>query len=291
MTDEITNGGQQTQNVGNDQVPTDGAQNPEVVKSSEPKEDLEFSRRFAALTRMEREIQEKAERNKSQFTEVEEWKKEKGLIKSNPKEFLEKNGWNIQDLVDFVLNDEKPTANREMQELREEINKLRSEREDEKTTAQKQQEAKNVETYKGNLKNKLIEKKETYELINQYEQFDMVYDIMNEEFSKTGQELDVDKVAAEVEKYLEAQFEDQFKKASNTSKFKSRFAAPAQDKQQEPGVLGTEKKSPATLSNLDLSGASNAASEARRETILDEEESKRRSAKMIQEAWNKKLGK
>lgn len=253
----------------------------EDIKAAVPeRDDLEFSRRFAALARKEREIQEKTERNKSQFSEVEKWKESQSLIKSNPVAFLEQNGWKFQDIVEFVLNDQKPTANKEYEELRAELNKMKEEKEQEKTQAQRNIEAKNIAEYKSRQRTQLEEKKDVYELINQYDQFDLVYESMNEHFQKTGEELSLDKVAQEVEKYLEDQFESQFKTAASTSKFKSRFNVPTQETPLGTSAQGNEKPTPEKITEPTSSRESS--------YIMDEEESKKRSAKILADAWKKK---
>lgn len=253
----------------------------EDIKAAVPeRDDLEFSRRFAALARKEREIQEKTERNKSQFSEVEKWKESQSLIKSNPVAFLEQNGWKFQDIVEFVLNDQKPTANKEYEELRAELNKMKEEKEQEKTQAQRNIEAKNIAEYKSRQRAQLEEKKDVYELINQYDQFDLVYESMNEHFQKTGEELSLDKVAQEVEKYLEDQFESQFKTAASTSKFKSRFNVPTQETPLGTSAQGNEKPTPEKITEPTSSRESS--------YIMDEEESKKRSAKILADAWKKR---
>lgn len=248
------------------------------------KPDPEFAKRFASLTRREREVQSQADRHKAEIQEAQAFKQQKGLIKSNPVKFMEENGWKFEDLIDFVVNDQKITPSKENQALLDRIEKLEREKEDEKTSEKTKKENENIAIYKTNLKNKISEQKDKYELINEYDQFETVYETMNEIFQQTGEEPELDKVAEEVEKHIEQMLDNQFKAASNTSKFKSRFS-PAQEPQQGSVVPGSERTAdPKIVQNTD----SNSSESSSRSSYLSEDESKRRSAKMLEDAWKRK---
>jgi hypothetical protein len=257
---------------------------PTPPPPTEPSKD-DFSKRFTALSRKERDVLAQAEKIKADLEQVNNWKKEKDLFKTNPVKFMEENGWKFSDLVDFTLNNGKLTPEQQIAKLQEQLESIRSEKDKEQQTRAKAQEEANILAYKANQKTHLQSKKEEYELLNHYESFDLVYDIMNEHYQKTlketgvGEELDIDKVASEVEKYLEGQLE----KASSTKKFQSKFAStkvPVEAKSE-----GTQTKdAPKTLTNSDVTGSSSSSHPAR---WLDDDESKARAAKFLEDAWKK----
>lgn len=270
---------------------TEGQPPTAPVPPVQSQEELDFAKRFTALTRKEREILAREERLRPEITQLQEWKKNQEMIKSNPLKFLESQGWDFNKLADFALNDQKPTQNQVIETLQKQIEDLRREREEEKHQSKQSEVEKNIQAYKDNLKADLQSKADQYELLNQFEGYDLVYDTMNDHFMKTmgpngepGEILDIDKVAASVEKY----YEDQLERATKTKKFSTRFTPSVKDEQKTEGSkgLGDRSDSPKTLTNETVSGSGSSGSSE----YLDEEASKRRSAKILEEMWarNKK---
>lgn len=264
-----------------------------TVEATPSQEELDFARRFTALTRKERDILAREERMRGELQSVQEWRKEQEvrrrsdeLIASNPLKFLEEKGWNFNQLADFALNDNKPTQNQVVESLQKQIEDMRREREEEKTSKYQSEVENNIRNYKANIRAELEAKADKYELLNQFEQFDAVYDAMNDHFIKTtgpngepGEILDIDEVAASVEKYLD----DQLDRAAKTKKFTSRFAPSVKEdlKMEEPKSLGDRDNSPRTLTNASVSGSRSGDTGG----YLDEESSKRRAAKLLEEMW------
>jgi hypothetical protein len=272
-------------NMGNPQDP-DKIKTPETIPipppiepASKTPDDPDFAKRFTALTRKEREIQSQAEKNKADLQALSEFKKNQELLKTNPLKFMEASGIKLQDLVDLTLNDGKETPNLLIQQLNEKVSNLEKERQEERERSQKGEYDKNIAEYKSKQRSHLEGKKDNYELINHYEAFDTVYDIMNKHFIETGEELDIDKVAAHVEDYYEKQLE----KVALTKKFQSRYAKPVTDTTGTP-TKETEKKSPTSITNAEFSGS---VSDSKTNEYLDDEASKRKAAKVLQSYWDK----
>lgn len=271
----------------------EGSTPPVETKPEEPRqpsqEEIDFAKRFTSLTRKERDILAREERIRNEMQSVNEWRKSQDLIKQNPLKFLEQNGWDFNKLADFALNDQKPTVNHEMQELRDQIQALIAEKEEEKQNSARASEEKHVAEFKSGLKENILSKGDKYELINQFEYYDMVYDIMNQHYMDTAQHgqsgeiLDIDIVANHVENLLEGQLE----KAAKTKKFTSRFATPVKEEVKTgelPRYGEIDDRSPKTLTNAHVSGSGSNDSTG----YLDEDASKARSAKILEEMWKRK---
>lgn len=258
---------------------------------TQPKEDPDFVRRFNALARKEREIREKEQQFRSQMGQFEAYQKERELIKEKPLDFLEKHGWNFNQLAEYVLNDKKPTADMQVSELQKRIDQLENMRkqeiEDRQKTEQEQKNQEAINNFKTKIKSTVSEKLDNYELINHFGEFDLVYDVISSYYANHGQILDIDKAAEQVESYLEQQFE----KAAATNKFKKRFnlaehLGEAQKPSSEPAAKQTM---PQTLTN-DYVANSPSPTTSEPAPYLSEEESKAKAADLIRQHFLKKQG-
>lgn len=283
-----------TEQAPSEPVSGEGEAFSEPTQPTEPSQhDLDFTRRFNALSRREREILQREQQFKDQYGQYESYQKERELLKSNPVEFLEKNGWKFNELADYVLNDQKPTADRQVSELQKRIDQLENERKMEIEQRQKaEQDQKNqaqITQFKENMKAQ-ITGKDDYELVNHFGEYDLVYDVIENYFNQYKTILPVDKAAAEVENYLEKQFT----RAAETNKFKKRFnlanelANPGES--QQPGQSEPAPSfPPRTLTNDSVANTQPASTQPT-EHYLSDEESKRRSAQLLQDHFRKKQG-
>lgn len=260
-----------------------------------PQEDPDFVRRFNALARKEREIRQKEQVFKEQMGEYEAYRKERELLKNNPLDFLEKNGWKFNDLAEYVLNDQKKTPDMQVSELQKRIDQLEAERKAELETKQRSEQEKQnqaaINNFKEKIKTSITENNETYELINHFGEYDLVYEVISNYYANNGQILDVDKAAQEVENYLEQQFE----KAAATNKFKKRYNLGenlGQD-QQKPSFADQVAKQmstpPPTLTN-DYVANSPSPQSGEPISYLSDEESKAKAADLIRQHFLKKQG-
>lgn len=284
-------------------APSDGTdlQTPVEPQSSEPasqtppEQDPDFVRRFNALTRKEQEILRREQEFKSKYGEYENYQKERAKVKENPLEFLEANGWNFKDLADYVLNNNQPTTETQVSKLQRRIDEMEAARKQEIEEAQRrEQEAKNqatVTAYKENIKKEVSSKSEQFELINHFGEYDTVYDVIENYYTQNGVILEVEKAAAEVEKYLEQQFE----KAASTNKFKKRYspieqALSEQRQPEKPGFPGSQvPNEPSTLTN-EIASSSASPQGNQPAPYLSEEESKKRAAEILREHILRKKG-
>lgn len=258
--------------------------------------DDDFVRRFNALTRREKMLNERDSEIKSKWNEYQEYQKERESLKSDPLAFMEKHGWKFNDLADYVLNDRKTTPEQQISKLQEKIDRLEAERKKEREDAENNQKAQKytetINNYKKELRKTIEEKGDELELINHFGEYDMVYDVIENYYNTHGTILETAKAAAEVERYLEQQLE----RASSTKKFRARLNPNTPDEKQggesakpkfppEP-ESDNRRMSPRTLTN----DAVSTSSISEKGGYLSDEESKERAAEMIRQSWLKKKG-
>ncbi len=120
---------------------------------------------------------------------------------------------------------------------------------------------------------------EAYELINHYEAYDTVLDVVETYWNQHRVILDIDKAAKEVENYLEANLE----KGASTKKFKSKFSSTppeTQNEERQPNRY-SETRQNTGLTNRDAAGT---AQVRHVERYLSDDESKAAAAEFIRQA-------
>jgi len=270
-------------------------QNSEVDAAEEVEQSLEqasnpdrddFSRKFAALSRREKEIRAKEVEYDQRIAELEarfqpkkEVEKEPELpfeyrLKQNPLKALEDMGLSYDKLTELALNDGKLTPDMQMRLMREELeNDYKSkykELEDRIIEKEKNDEQRRYDEIETGFKNEIeafvSSKPEQFELIQANEAKDVVYEVIEEHYNETGKILDIKEAAEAVESYLEEEAEKLLKLGKIRSKFNTG------DIEQEP-----RRQSQVTLSN-----AHSAQANERVARKLSDEESKSAMAKMLQ---------
>lgn len=229
---------------------------PEVALP-EKKETL--SSQFAALAKKEKRIVSKQQELEAKNKELEEklqkyeqFEAKKKNAKVNPLDFLSEAGLTYDELTEFMLNGGKPQQKDKVTELEERFNSLvtkaeqeKKEREELELKRAQEQEEKVIQQFKDSVKKQILDKKDTYELINLYDAQDLVISTIEAHYEKTNQILDTDTAAELVEKHLE----DEVKKLANANKFKDKFKL-TEDKPKE-----TQAKDSVTL-NSQMSASS-----------------------------------
>ena len=256
-----------------------------LEQASSPDRD-EFNRKFAALSRREKEIRAKeAEYDKriaeleSRFQPKQEVEKEPELpfeyrLKQNPLKALEDMGLSYDKLTELALNDGKLTPDMQMRLMREELEndykskyKELEERIIEKEKNDEQRRYDEIEMgFKNEIEAFVNSKPEQFELIQANEAKDVVYDVIEEHYNETGKILDIEEAAQAVESYLEEEAE----KLLSLGKLRYKFNTG--DFEQQP-----QRQSQVTLSN-----AHSAQANERVAKKLSDEESKREMARMLQ---------
>ena len=246
-------------------------------------EDDQFSRKFAALSRREKDIRAKEAEYEYRMRELEERLQElqnppeepqapiEERLRRNPFETLEELGLGYDKLTELALNDGQLTPEMQMKLMRDELeNGYKSKFEElEARLSQKEEEEEynKYESIDNNFKQEIesfVNGKNEFELINANEASDLVYEVIEEHYNDTGRVLELDEAAQAVESYLE----DELEKLMSLGKVKSRFS-PRQEQ-----VF--KRQSSPTLSNAHSAQAYKGASKK-----LDDEASMYEAAKLI----------
>ena len=246
-------------------------------------EDDQFSRKFAALSRREKDIRAKEAEYEYRMRELEERLQElqnppeepqapiEERLRRNPFETLEELGLGYDKLTELALNDGQLTPEMQMKLMRDELeNGYKSKFEElEARLSQKEEEEEynKYESIENNFKQEIesfVNGKGEFELINANGASDLVYEVIEEHYNDTGRVLELDEAAKAVESYLE----DELEKLMSLGKVKSRFS-PRQEQ-----VF--KRQSSPTLSN-----AHSAQAYQRADRQLSNEESIKEAAKLI----------
>ena len=261
-----------------------GGESQEVEEVREQEgEDDQFSRKFAALSRREKDIRAKEADYEYRMRELEEKLQElqnppeepqapiEERLRRNPFETLEEMGLGYDKLTELALNDGKLTPEMQMKLMREELEhgyKSKFEELEERLAQKEQEEEYNkyesIETNFIQEIDSFVNGKDEFELINANGASDLVYDVIEEHYNDTGRVLNMDEAAEAVESYLE----DELEKLMSLGKVKSRFS-PRQEQ--------VFKRQPSPT----LSNAHSAQAYQRADRPLSNEESVKEAAKLI----------
>lgn len=262
--------------VNQDAAAPEGSESEQVASESENYDN--FDRKFAALSRKERDIRaretELAElEDKFRSMEQEPEVPLEHRLRSNPLKVLEELGLGYETLTDLALNDGKLTPDMQMQLIRDELeadyqSKFHDlERKLEERDARDQDEKYNsiLSGFMDEIKNH-VASDEKYELIQANDASDVVYEVMEEHYEESGNILSIDEAAEAVESYLEEEAE----KLLNLQKIKSRLSGNELESRDD------YRQSQITLSNAHAAQANERVGRS-----LSDEESKRAIAQML----------
>jgi hypothetical protein len=175
-----------------------------------------ISPQLAAIAKKERELQAEKEKLKAERAELDGWRKEKAELdavrkeaKLNPLAFMKASGLSFEEVQDFVLKGQVPPevkAKHELDTVREQVEALRKEREEEA----KKLQASATEKAKADWRSKLAETAkagaEKYELVNAMgdEALELAQEAFEAAYEKDGTVLSLDKLLEQAELYYES---------------------------------------------------------------------------------------
>ena len=237
-----------------------------------------FDRKFAALSRKERDIRaresELAElEEKFQSMEQEPEMPLEQRLRANPLKVLEELGLGYETLTDLALNDGKLTPDMQMQLIRDELETdYQSRFHDLEQRLEERDEREQDEKYDSILSGFMEEIQnhvatdDNYELIRANDAGDVVYEVMEEHYNQSGNILSIDEAAEAVESYLEEEAD----KIVNLQKVRSRL-----------NINELEPRDEYRQSQVTLSNAHAAQANERVGRMLSDDQSKREIAKML----------
>jgi len=221
-----------------------------------------LAKREKALQKQREEIQKSKLDLDSKYEEINKFKSLKEQAKTNPLKFLEEAGLSYEELTNFILNGNKPTAEMEtssikseMQKLRDEIAQREQEREKSAKAMDEQRAQEAISNFKENITGFLTGKPDDFELCNNYpESVDLIYDVIEAHFAQTEKVMSMEEAA----KLVEDHFESEAMKVTSFKKIQSKLA-PKPPATEEDGFQKSKQASP-TLNNSmsqTVSGLSN----------------------------------
>ena len=259
-----------------------------LEEAREPEKSDDFSRKFAALSRREKEIRAKEVEYDKRIAELEERLGSFGKkpepepelpieyrLKKDPLRALEDMGLSYDKLTELALNDGKLTPEMQMRLMREELEgdyrKKFEELENRLIEKEKSDEQRRYDDIQRGFQNEIEDFVESnadrYELIKANEANDIIYDVIEEHYNETGRILDIEEAAEAVENYLEEEAE----KLLSLGKLRSKFGIENDFEREE-----SPRQSQVTLSN-----AMSAQANERVGRKLSDDESKALAAKML----------
>lgn len=220
----------------------------------DPQSQESFSKRFSALNRERKELSKKeVEIKKAQAAieaekaELDKWKQTKKAIKDskNPIAALQEFGYSYEDAAQYLLNDQKPTADLQIKSVEEKVNELQKkleEKEQEALTHQKklletqahEENKRAIATIRTHL-----EANPDFDVLVALGMEDDIFNKINSHFHSEetqGEVLKMDDVAKE----MILQVEEMLKLVTKTTLFKNKFQAASSP---------SPKEAPKTLNN------------------------------------------
>ena len=262
--------------------PTEESQEVQEVREQSGEDD-QFSRKFAALSRREKEIRAKEAEYEhrmaeleAKFQALEQPPEEPKLpiedrLRRNPFETLDEMGLGYDKLTELALNDGKLTPEMQMRLMKDELEQgdksKFEELESKLAKKEEEEEHSKYEAIESNFKQEItsfVKGSNEFELINANGASDLVYEVIEEHYNDTGRVLELDEAAQAVESYLE----DELEKLMGLEKVKSKFS-PRQEQ--------VFKRQPSPT----LSNAHSAQAYQRADRPLSTEESLKEAAKLI----------
>lgn len=211
-----------------------------------------LAKREKALQKQREELQKSKLDIDSKYEEINKFKSLKEQAKTNPLKFLEEAGLTYEELTNFILNGNKPTAEMEtssikteMQKLREEILKKEQEREASLKAQEEQRVQEAISTFKDNISSFLTAKPDDFELCNNYpNSVDLIYDVIEAHFAQTEKVMSMEEAA----KLVEDHFESEAMKVTSFKKIQSKLA-PKPAATEEDGFQRAKSSASPTLNN------------------------------------------
>ena len=247
-------------------------------------DERKYHEAFAKLARKEREIQRQAHEYKQQKArfeqeakELAEYKSLKERAKADPLALTRHFGLDYKQLTNQILNDDKPTTDMELMTLKEQVEQLKAERQLE---IQKQEQAnteKTINAFKSEMVSFLEGQGEKYELIKSFNAYDQVMNTVYEHWKETGEYLQVNEVADQ----LEAQMEAEARKLLSLKKLSPKQAEQVAEALDAKEGAAPEPQKPFQPAKTLTNQMNTQAPIAKPAALLSEEESKRQAAKLL----------
>jgi hypothetical protein len=190
---------------------------PKEAPKEEPKDDM--AKKFAHIAREEKRIRQERDHLKKEREKVDFYEKTKAEAKKNPLKYLEGAGLTYQELVDYILNDQKPTEKMlqsdELGKIKNDLEALKKEKEESVKALQARELEENYNLAINGIKTELGAS-EKYDLLKSFGGPEVVYNVMLEHYNRTRESgkpkvLQFDEAAEAADKYFEGEIKSTLK--------------------------------------------------------------------------------
>lgn len=261
-----------------------------------PKQVDEFSSRFAALTKREKQVQEERAKAKAEAERLAKYAELEKKAKEDPLAILTTYGIDLDTLLMASVGHQKapPTVEEQLAELKAQLQKEKDDaktaEENKRLEAEKAYQASIDEAilnHQNSITELLSKNKDKYELISHHGVEDLVWETTEAYFETHGKVLTPQDAADMVEEYLFQQTQ----KALELSKFKGKATPQEEQAPQAKQVVRETHINPVVKTSTPKTLTSNLMTVAPNKTStekLSAEESKRRAAEFLANAWKQK---
>lgn len=218
-------------------------------------QDADFSRKFAALSKRQKELFLKEQALKEQESKYKPYEELEVLKQKNPLEFIKKSGLSVDQIIEMAIKEgEPPSVDDKFSAMEKKYNDLVAKMEAKEKESRENEEKKTIDAFKKNLENELKSKADKFELVNALGVFETVYDVIAEKFQQTGEIISTDEAAEMVENY----YFNEAKKLKNVKK----LWGSVETKTDEPSsTVKTDALPSATLNSAIKASSSGSSSD------------------------------
>jgi hypothetical protein len=257
------------------------------------KSEDDFSSKFAALSRRDKQLLERERKLKAMEEEqtqrgtvAKSWEEKKKEFKQNPDALLNEVGLTFEELINLKLGiqeEPKKLSPDEMyKQIKEEMEASFKKIEDEKIKAKEDESTQILESFKHDIESHITKNADKYELINYQGDHNLVFEVIQEYYNLNNEVLSIEAAADHVEKHLE----DLVMGATKLKKVASKFAPkpaevqPKAESAQETKLANEVKKADSPVAPT-LSNHLNSSNSSFKGPAATLEESKKRAAALL----------
>jgi hypothetical protein len=223
------------------------------------------SERFAQIARREKALFKKQQEFKAQQAavdqKIQQYQQFEALrqqVASNPLKAMEVLGISYQQLTDFILNGQKPTAELEVQQVRREVEAMKQQREMERKQAEQLRKQRADSQFQSDSKEFdediakfMSDNTDKYELVTMHAAQPIIRATIEQHYKNTKKIMDIEEATKLVEDYLEEQVKNTVEKSK---KFQAK-QMPKEGQGQANKETGAKSNSTPTLTNAMTSSA------------------------------------
>jgi hypothetical protein len=243
-----------------------------------PAKDDKFASKFAALSRKERSIQQKEAELKAARAEIErerdQWKAiadKKAKARENPIEWLQEAGLTYDEVTEWMLGNRRSPQEEKLSEHEKLIKEMAQKLEKSETEKAQIEAQTKIDAFKNTIRETVQKKSDDYELIGRFNQYETVYNVIEQHWKQTNRLLSIEEACNVVENFLEQKAEEEAKLFLDSKKLKSKFSGFNPGKRDEPNLDRQQANQPKQQTKTLTNGMAQNSAPAVTRAITDDE--------------------